>query len=300
MGEVYLARDTRLDREVAIKALPEQFASEPERLQRFQREAKLLASLRHPHIAAIHGVEESSGRLFLILELAEGETLADRISRGPIPLEEALGIARQIADALEAAHEKGIVHRDLKPANVKISPDGEVKLLDFGLAKAWGDGESSSPDVTHSPTITHMATGFGIILGTAAYMSPEQARGKAVDRRTDIWAFGVLLYEMLSGKRLFQGESVSDVLASVLKTDPDLTALPADTPPSIRRLIQRCLERDPRKRLRDIGEARIAIEDYLANPHEPVASMAATSVPAKSRAILPWILAGLLLWLPPE
>src|SRR5262249_18735788 len=236
---------------------------------------------------------ESSGKLFLVLELAEGETLADRISRGPVPLDEALVIARQIADALEAAYEKGIVHRDLKPANVKISPDGEVKLLDFGLAKAWVDGESSSPDVSNSPTITHMATEFGVILGTAAYMSPEQARGKAVDRRTDIWAFGVLLYEMLSGKRLFYGESVSDVLASVLKTDPDLSALPAEMPSSIRKLIQRCLERDPRRRLRDIGEARIAIEDYLANPHEKDAPISAPSVPAKSRTVLPWIVAGL-------
>jgi serine/threonine-protein kinase len=295
MGEVYRAKDTRLDRIVAIKALPEKLASNEERLARFNREARVLAALHHHHIATIHGVEESNGSVFLILELAEGETLSERLVRGPFPLEEALMVALQIAEALEAAHEKGIVHRDLKPANVKIDAAGQIKLLDFGLAKAWIDvSDNAAGDLSQSPTATHMATADGIILGTAAYMSPEQARGKQVDRRTDIWAFGVLLFEMLTGRRLFDGETVSDILAGILKSDLNLGALPAETPESIRTLIGRCLERDPRRRLQDIGEARIAIEDYLANPQKR------SRIPtpeAKQVPILPWALACLFLLL---
>ena len=256
MGEVYRARDGKLHRDVAIKVLPELFAADAERLARFQREAQVLAALNHPHIAAIYGLEESGGKLALILELVPGETLAERIASGPIPVEEALAVAQQVSDALEAAHEKGIVHRDLKPANVKLTSDGNVKVLDFGLAKALSP-DGSSADVTSSPTITAAATQAGVVIGTAAYMSPEQARGKPVDKRTDIWAFGAVFYEMLTGKRCFEGDTVSDVLASVLRQDPDWTALPAETPSSVRLLLRRCLERDRKKRLRDIGDAWI-------------------------------------------
>jgi Tol biopolymer transport system component len=258
MGEVYRASDPRLKRDVALKLLPEALASEPERLERFEREAHLLASLNHPHIAAIYGLEEADGTPFLILELVEGEDLQERLKRGAIPVEEALGMARQIAEALEEAHEKGIVHRDLKPANVKITPDGKVKVLDFGLAKAW-EGDSvtgSSNDLSQSPTLARTGTQAGVILGTAAYMSPE---GKPVDKRADIWGFGVVLYEMLTGRRLFAGETVSDVLAAVLTREPDWSALSAATPRSVVRLLRRCLERDPKTRLRDIGEARVAL-----------------------------------------
>jgi len=258
MGEVYRARDGKLNREVAIKVLPEAVAADPERLARFQREAQVLAALNHPHIAAIYGLEKSGDVEALVLELVGGETLAERIAAGPIPLDEALGIARQIADALEAAHEKGIVHRDLKPANVKVTSEGEVKVLDFGLAKAL-TGDRSSPDVTHSPTLTAAATQAGVVIGTAAYMSPEQARGKSVDKRADIWAFGTVVYEMLTGRRAFEGEGISDVLAAVLRQEVDWTGLPAGTPPRLRRLLERCLDRDVKERLRDIGEARVEI-----------------------------------------
>ena len=254
MGEVYRARDGKLQRDVAIKVLPELFAADAERLARFQREAQVLAALNHPHIAAIYGLEESGATAALVLELVPGETLAERIASGPIPVEEAMAVAHQISDALEAAHERGIVHRDLKPANVKITPDGKVKVLDFGLAKALST-DGSSPDVTSSPTITAAATQAGVVIGTAAYMSPEQARGKPVDKRTDIWAFGTVLYEMLTGRRCFEGDTVSDVLASVLRQDPDWSALPAETPANVRRLLRRCLERDRKNRLRDIGDA---------------------------------------------
>jgi serine/threonine-protein kinase len=278
MGEVYRARDTKLGREVAIKVLPESLASDPERLARFEREARVLASLNHPHIAAIYGVEDSTPVKALVLELVEGPTLQDRIETGPIPLEEARSIARQIAEALESAHERGIVHRDLKPANVKVGADDEVKVLDFGLAKALDPAAgTSSPDMTHSPTLS-IGTQAGMILGTAAYMSPEQARGKPIDRRADIWAFGVVLCEMLTGKRLFQGETVSDTLAAVLRQDIRLDALPAGTPPPVRGLIARCLDRDPKTRLRDIGEARIALDADVspvsAAPGLPVARAA--------------------------
>ena len=258
MGEVFRARDTKLDREVAIKVLPAELARDEERLARFRREAHLLAALNHPNVAAIHGLDEADGKPFLVLELVPGEDLAQRLKRGPIPLDEALPIARQVAEALEEAHEKGIVHRDLKPANVKLTPDGKVKVLDFGLAKAYsGDaGPGSSPDLSQSPTLAHTGTAAGLILGTAAYMSPEQARGKTVDRRADVWAFGVVLFEMLTGKALFAGETVTDVLAAVVTREPDLDTLPAATPPAVRQLLRRCLDKDPKHRLRDIGEAR--------------------------------------------
>ncbi|HYB52390.1 MAG TPA: protein kinase, partial [Thermoanaerobaculia bacterium] len=266
MGEVYRARDSKLGRSVAIKVLPESVAQDPERLARFEREAQVLASLNHPNIATIHGVEDSGATHALVMELVEGPTLEDRIAQGPIPLDEALPIARQIAEGLDFAHERGIIHRDLKPANVKLTPDGAVKILDFGLAKALDPGAGgSSPDVTHSPTITAAATRSGVILGTAAYMSPEQARGKPADKRADIWAFGCVLWQMLTGKRLFHGETVSDTLAAVLRADIDWAELPAGTPPAIRRLLERCLDRDPRRRLRDIGEARIALEGAPAS-----------------------------------
>ncbi len=264
MGEVYRAKDSRLSREVAIKVLPEDLFEGEERKQRFEREAKLLATLNHPNIAAIYSFEEISGRHLLTMELAAGEGLDKKISGGPLPLEESLSFARQIAEALEAAHEKGIVHRDLKPANVVVSAEGRVKLLDFGLAKAFENENGSSPEISHSPTLTARATAAGVILGTAAYMSPEQARGKPVDKRADVWAFGVVLFEMLTGKRLFQGETVSDTLAAVLREPVDFGQLPPSTPPSVRVLLERCLERDPKQRLQAIGESRIALERTIA------------------------------------
>ena len=263
MGEVYRARDTKLGRDVAIKVVADVFLSDPERLARFEREARVLATLNHPHIGAIYGVEEADGVRGLVLELVEGATLAERLASGPLPIQEALTVARQIADALEAAHEKGIIHRDLKPANIKITPDGTVKVLDFGLAKVFATEESGS-DVSQMPTpIAIERTREGVIAGTAAYMSPEQARGKAVDKRTDIWAFGCVLYEMLTARPAFRGETVSDTIAAILEREPDWSALPAQTPPSIRRLLQRCLEKDPKRRLRDIGDARLEIEEAL-------------------------------------
>jgi eukaryotic-like serine/threonine-protein kinase len=265
MGEVYRAKDTRLKRDVAIKVLPEAFANDPERVARLQREAELLASLSHPNIAQIHGIEQNA----LVLELIDGPTLADRIAQGPIPLDEALPIARQIAEALEAAHEQGIIHRDLKPANIKLRPDGAVKVLDFGLAKALEPVSVQGGDVTASPTITSPAmTKMGIILGTAAYMSPEQARGKAVDKRTDIWAFGCVLYEMLTGRRAFDGDEVTDVLASVLERDVDLRAVPVSVPPAVRRLLRRCLAKDRRERLSGIEVARLEIDEALIGAPE--------------------------------
>ncbi len=267
MGEVYRARDTKLGRDVALKVLPPEVAGDAERLARFRREAQLLASLNHPHIAAIHGLEEADGKPFLVLELVEGETLQERLTRGRIPLDDALPIARQIAEALEEAHEHGIVHRDLKPANVKLTAEGKVKVLDFGLAKALGaDGEASPTDASRSPTLTREGTEAGVILGSAAYMSPEQARGKRVDKRSDIWAFGVVLFEMLTGRRLFQGETVTDTLAAILKAEPEWSLLPAETPVRVRELLRRCLDRDPKQRLRDIGDARVGLELAHASP----------------------------------
>ena len=266
MGEVYRARDTKLDRDVALKILPEAFASDPERLARFEREAKTLAALNHPHIAHIHGVEESDGVRALVLEFVDGPTLADRIAQGPIPINEALTIARQIAEALEAAHEQGIIHRDLKPANIKVRTDGTVKVLDFGLAKALEPTSAGTVDATASPTITSPAlmTGVGVILGTAAYMSPEQARGQPINKRTDIWAFGCVLFEMITGRMVFPGATISDTIAAVLERSPDWTALPPVTPPPVRHVLARCLEKDPKLRWRDIGDVRIELDDAAA------------------------------------
>src|SRR5258708_2569285 len=255
MGEVYRAKDTKLKREVALKVLPDSFAGDPERMARFQREARLLASLNHPNIAQIYGVEDRA----LVMELVEGETLS-----GPLPSDTALNYARQIAEAWESAHERGVIHRDLKPSNVKAPPEGSVKLLDFGLAKAIEAPSGPSAYPADSPTLTLEASRVGVILGTAAYMPPEQASGKTADRRADIWSVGALLYEMLSGKRAFAGESVSEILATVLTLDPDWNALPAETPASIVRLIRRCLTKDRKQRLQAIGEARSAIEAALA------------------------------------
>lgn len=266
MGEVYKAHDIKLGRDVAIKILPEAFANEAERLTRFQREAKMLAALNHPNIATIHGLEQSNSTNYLVMELVAGETLAERIKRdGALPMEEALKIAVQIAEALEAAHEKGVIHRDLKPANVKVTPEGRVKVLDFGLAKAFA-GDIASEDPSNSPTLSMAATMHGVILGTAAYMSPEQARGKAVDKRTDIWAFGCVLYEMLTGKQAFDGEDVTEILASVVKTEPNWSLVPESTPPAIRVLLRRCLRKDKRQRLQDATDVRIEIEEALAAP----------------------------------
>jgi Tol biopolymer transport system component len=262
MGEVWRATDTRLGRSVALKVLPRDLVDHPGRVARFEREARLLASLSHPAIATLFGLETIDGERVLVMELAEGADLARRLQRGPLPLDEALAIARQVAEALEAAHAKGIVHRDLKPANVMVTPEGRVKVLDFGLAKAWkGDDEASASDDSRSPTLANTATAAGLIVGTTAYMSPEQARGKPADQRADVWAFGVLLFEMLSGRRAFPGETVTDTLAAILERDVDWSALPTSTPRSVRRLIARCLVRDPKQRLHDIADARIEIED---------------------------------------
>ncbi len=264
MGEVWRATDTRVGRDVAVKVLPATFTTDRERLARFEREARVLGSLNHPNIAHLYGLEQHDDEHFIIMECVEGEDLAARLKRGRIPLDEALEIGRQIARALEEAHEKGIVHRDLKPGNIRVTPDGKVKVLDFGLAKAWERLDLSSQDIGNSPTLAQTGTAVGVILGTAAYMSPEQARGRTVDRRADIWAFGVVLYEMLTGRRLFDGETVSDLLASVLKTEPDWSTLPTGTPAPVRRLLGRCLVRDPRERLHDIADARLEIEEAIA------------------------------------
>ena len=266
MGEVYSAIDTNLGREVAVKVLPDIFADDPDRLARFEREARTLASLNHPGIAIIYGVERTAAVRALVMELVDGETLADRLARGPVPLDEALPIVRAIADALQAAHDHGIIHRDLKPANVKVRQNGTVKVLDFGLAKAL-EPTGAASGMPQSPTITSPAmTRIGVILGTAAYMSPEQARGKPADRRADIWAFGVTLFEMLTGRQLFDGETVSDTLASVLKNEPDWNLLPPDTPPAIRRLLRRCLAKDPQRRLSSAADATIEIDEALGAP----------------------------------
>ena len=264
MGQVYQATDTKLNRQVALKILPEAFATDPDRLARFQREAQVLASLNHPNIAQIHGIEEDEDTRALVLELVEGPTLADRIAQGPIPLDEALPIAKQIAEALEAAHEAGVIHRDLKPANIKVREDGTVKVLDFGLAKALDPSPTGDP--SESPTLTASATQMGVIMGTAAYMSPEQASGTTADKRADIWSFGVVFFEMLTGERMFTGETVPHVLASVLRVDPDWTTLPTETPAAIRTLLQRCLAKDRRRRVPDIGMARIEIDDAITRP----------------------------------
>ena len=293
MGEVYRARDSRLSREVALKLLPEVFQLDRERAAKLTREAQLLASLNHPNIAAIYGVEESAGRLALVLECVEGETLAERIGKGPIPAEEALPIALQIAHALEWAHEKGVVHRDLKPANVKVTPEGVVKVLDFGLAKALGDGPAATSDLSHSPTMSIAATGAGIILGTAAYMAPEQALGKPVDQRADIWAFGVVLFEMLSGRRAFEGETVTDTLAKILEREPEWKRLPGGTPAALRKLLQRCLTKNPKNRLQAIGDARTLIQELIEDPEQ--AEFAGGAAYPLWKKILPWAVAPVLL-----
>ena len=268
MGEVWRARDTKLGREVAIKTLPEEFAKDADRLARFEREAKLLASLNHPNIAAIHGFEEDNGTHFLVLELVEGETLAEGSKRGALSVDESVKLALQIGEALEAAHEKGVIHRDLKPANVKVTPDGKVKVLDFGLAKAL-TGDTQGVNLSQSPTLSMAATAQGVILGTAAYMSPEQARGVEVDKRADIWAFGCILYEMLTARQVFGGELMSDVMASVLKSDPDYQGLPPKTPPRLLALLQRCLQKDPRERWRDVGDLRVELQQVSVDPYGP-------------------------------
>jgi serine/threonine protein kinase len=260
MGAVYLADDLSLDRKIALKLLPDAFTGDPERMARFEREAKLLASLNHPNIAAIYGLEQADEKRFLVLELVEGETLAQRLSKGPLPVEESLGVCRQIAEGLEAAHEKRVIHRDLKPANVMITTGDKVKILGFGLAKALAD-ETQSVDSSRSLTITEAMTRPGVILGTAAYMSPEQAKGKAVDKRADIWAFGCILYECLTGKKAFEGETIAETLASILKGDPDWQALPETTPPNTQFVIRRCLAKDANSRFHNAANMRILIEE---------------------------------------
>jgi serine/threonine-protein kinase len=308
---VWRARDTRLKREVALKVLPAAFAADADRVARFQREAELLATLAHPHIAAIYGLEEADGVRALVLELVEGETLAERLARGPVAVEEAVVLARQLAEALDYAHEHGVLHRDLKPANLKVTPDGQLKVLDFGLAKGLASlaqapgsgrraaGAPGSVERDELPTITSPAfTQAGMLIGTAAYMAPEQARGKSVDKRADIWAFGCVLYELLTGRRAFEGETISDTLAAVLTREPDWARLPAATPAALRMLLARCLARDPKDRLRDIGEVRYWL-DTSATMRPGQAGPAAGIPPASPRSrvvmALPWAVAGLAL-----
>ena len=302
MGEVYRARDTRLNRDVALKILPDAFAADPDRLARFQREAELLASLNHPNIAQIHGLEEDGGTRALVLELVEGPTLEERIARGPIPLDEALDIAARIADALEAAHGAGVIHRDLKPANVKVRDDGAVKVLDFGLAKALAAGPASG-DAHDSPTMTTAATQMGVIVGTAAYMSPEQARGRPVDRRADVWAFGAVVYEMLTGRKAFEGDDVTGILAEVIKSEPAWASLSADVPRAVSGVLRRCLAKNPGERLRDIADVRLGLLGAFDDPDRPAADAMPASAPGRGRrrraaelavaAVLAAIVAGL-------
>ena len=288
MGEVYQATDTKLKRQVALKILPEAFSADPERLARFQREAEVLASLNHPGIAAIYGLEESDGIRALVLELVEGPTLADRIKQGPIPLDEALPIAKQIAEALEAAHEAGVIHRDLKPANIKVRDDGTVKVLDFGLAKALDPSPTGDP--SQSPTLTAAATQMGVIMGTAAYMSPEQARGKPTDRRADIWAFGAVLFEMLTGTRAFEGEDVSVTLADVIRAEPAWEQLPDALSPSLHTYLTRCLQKDPTQRVQAIGDMRLAMEGSFE-----VSSVGEVLVSQPiARQLMPWAVAAVM------
>jgi serine/threonine protein kinase len=291
MGEVYQAKDQKLGRDVAIKVLPQEFAKDADRIARFQREAKLLASLNHPNIAAIYGLEESDGTNFLVMELVDGQTLDEQIKSGPIPVEESLELALQIAEALEAAHEKGVIHRDLKPANIKVTPDSKVKVLDFGLAKAFAR-EQADLNLSNSPTLSNTTTQTGVILGTAAYMSPEQAKGKAVDKRTDIWSFGVVLFEMLSAEQLFRGETFSDTVAAVLTKEPDFLKLPHNRHPKIIEMLERCLEKDTKNRYHDIGDTRVDIQKILADP-AGVLSKPVTPPEGKRklRSVIEWMIA---------
>ena len=293
MGEVWRAKDQKLGREVAIKTLPEEFAQDEERLARFEREAKLLASLNHPNIAAIYGLEEHNGTRFLVLELVEGDTLAERLKSGVIPVEESLKLALQIAEALEAAHEKGVIHRDLKPANIKVTPDGKIKVLDFGLAKALA-GDGSGVNLSQSPTLSMAATQQGVILGTAAYMSPEQARGQEVDKRADVWAFGVVLFEMLTGRGTFDGGTVSDVLAGVLAKEPQWNTLPLNLHSRIRLLLERCIEKELKDRYRDIGDVRVDVQKVLADPDGVIVQPVAEVVQVAPQSKLPWVAAFVL------
>ena len=297
MGQVWQATDTQLNRQVALKILPDAFADDPDRLARFKREAQILASLNHPNIAAIYGIEEAEGTRALVLELVEGPTLADRIRKGPIPLDEALPIAKQIAEALEAAHEAGVIHRDLKPANIKVRQDGTVKVLDFGLAKAFDPTPDADP--SQSPTLTAVATQMGMVLGTAAYMAPEQAKGKPVDKRADVWAFGTVLFEMLTGRNPFVGDDVSDTLALVLKFEPEWDALPDETPARIRQLIQTCLQKNPKQRVHDLADVRLAMAGAFETMVESVPPL------SESRQVLPLtaavsvavaLVTGLVVW----
>src|ERR1017187_26050 len=288
MGEVYRATDSKLGRDVALKVILQEFAQDTQLMSRFQREAQVLASLNHPNIASIYGLEDSGGVQALVMELVEGPTLAGRITEVAIPLEEALPIAKQIAEALEYAHERGIIHRDLKPANIKVTHDGKVKVLDFGLAKAL-QGDAATKNISNSPTLTLEATKAGVILGTAAYMSPEQAKGKAVDRRADIWSFGVVLFEMLSGRQMYVGETATDIMAAVVRAEPDWSQLPKNLPRRVRELLQRCLVKDDKRRLRDIGDAKLALEDAM-NAAPEAASIAP---PTSLWRALPWAIAAI-------
>ena len=293
MGEVYRARDTELGRQVAIKILPRAWLADPDRRARLDKEARLLAALNHPHVAAIYGVAQADGVRGLVLELVEGSTLAERLTEGPLPVTEALRVAIQIADALDATHEKGIVHRDLKPANIKITPDGVVKVLDFGVAKVRQSEVPFHAD-HEPPTGTDGQTGNEVIIGTAAYMSPEQARGKPVDKRADIWAFGCVLYEMLSGRRPFVGETTTDVLAAIVDREPEWKALPATVPSSVRHVLERCLEKDPKRRLRDIGDARVELEEAL-KPNTPAGGVHARESTRRVRPRIRWLAVGAML-----
>ncbi|HPF70914.1 MAG TPA: protein kinase [Candidatus Krumholzibacteria bacterium] len=295
MGEVYRARDTKLGRDVALKLLPPEYAADPDRLARFEREAKVLASLNHPNIASIFGFEKTDDAVFLVMELVDGDDLAEVLRKGALPVDDAVNIARQIAEGLEEAHEKGIVHRDLKPANVKRTPEGKVKVLDFGLARAYAGQSAGEEAISSAPTMTAAMTQVGAVIGTAAYMSPEQARGKEVDRRADIWAFGVILFEMLTGKQAFVGETASDTLAGILKSEPEWSAVPADLPFQVERVLRRCLAKDPRQRLRDIGEARVRLEDPDAESGLLTRTLAAAAPAARPHLLLravPWALAA--------
>jgi len=303
MGEVYRAEDTNLSRDVAIKVLPEQFTKDPQRLARFEREAKLLASLNHPNIAAIHSFEHADDIHFLVLELVPGDTLAEKVAKGPVPVKEALEVCRQIAEGVEAAHEKGVIHRDLKPANVKVTPEGKVKILDFGLAKAF-ESETPVTDISQSPTLTEEMTRAGVILGTAAYMSPEQAKGEAVDKRADIFAFGCVLYELLTGKRTFDGKTITETLAKILEGEPNWDALPDTTPLRIKELLRDCLQKEAHDRLHDIANVRIQIKKALKEPITASPTGVASAVqPGQQRwalgvaLVLGAVVAGLAVWL---